>query len=72
MQTSIHLLEKLMKHKHKAYSVFTEGALEIDPLVTWITKNINHASEVMTFMAIPVRLRIEQYLAHESTSWWWN
>ena len=63
---------ELMKHKHKAYSVFTEGALEIDPLVTWITKNINHASEVMTFMAIPVRLRIEQYLAHESTSWWWN
>ena len=57
---------ELMKHKHKAYTVTDEDECETmtDPLISWIVHNIDNAHEVMTFMAIPVRLQIENYLAY--------
>ena len=44
----------------------------VDPLISWIVKNIDHADDVMTFMAIPVRAKIEQYLV-SGLAWndWW-
>ena len=61
---------ELMKNKHKAYSVVTECI--DDPLVAWIVKNIDYAHEVLTFMAVPVRIRIEQYLATAADGWCLN
>ena len=57
---------ELMKHRHKAYSTSTdqsEPEMEPEPLIPWIVQNLEHATEVTTFLAVPVRMRIEQYLA---------
>ena len=54
---------ELMKNKHKAYTSIRDNAFECtDELVSWIVSNLDHADEVLTFFAVPVRLRIEQYL----------
>ena len=56
---------ELMKNRHKAYSASecdNEPESEPDPLIPWITHNLDNANEIMTFLAVPVRLRIEQYL----------
>ena len=49
-----------MKDKHKAYSVFGTESCDLIP---WIVRNLEDASSIYTFLDIPVRLRIEQYLA---------
>ena len=65
---------ELMRDKHKAYEASLCPAEEevVDPLISWIVKNIDHADDVMTFMAIPVRAKIEQYLV-SGLAWneWW-
>ena len=51
---------ELMKDKHKAYNVF---GTESSDLIPWIVRNLEDATFILTFLDIPVRLRIEQYLA---------
>ena len=64
---------ELMKHKHKAYAVDDreyaqqflnndEPEAEPDPLIPWIVRNLDHAASITTFLCVPVRARIEQYL----------
>ena len=60
----------LMKNKHKAYSV--EESEDSNFLVSWIVQNIPDAGNVMTFMAIPVRARIEHYLMTSAYDDWWT
>ena len=49
---------ELMRGKHKAYYT--------GDLVSWIVRNIPDAGNVLTFMAIPVRVQIEHYLMTSS------
>ena len=60
---------ELMQNKHKAYLSEDET---MPDLIAWIVHNIPHADEVMTFMAIPVRTRIEHYLMTTASDEWWH
>ena len=60
---------ELMKHRHKAYSTSLRHDDEtngFDPLVVWLVHNLENSTDIVTFMAIPVRLSIEQYLVSGS------
>ena len=64
---------ELMKNRHKAYSTSIRDTWECtEELVSWLVSNINNCSEVMTFFAIPVSPRIEQYLVSGAAAdqWW--
>ena len=64
---------ELMKHKHKAYAnVVTDTLGEIDPLAAWVVRNISYARDVMTFMLVPIRTRVEQHLTTAADSWWFS
>ena len=53
---------ELMKNKHKAYAVdYFECTGEF---VSWLVGNIRYVQDVLTFLAVPVRSRGEQYLAY--------
>ena len=55
----------LMQNKHKAYECS-------DELISWLVKYIDHANDVVTFFSVPVRMRIEQFLASGAAAdqWW--
>ncbi len=67
---------EMMKHKHKAY--WTSSCTDAEensppiPLVAWIVRNIADSGNILTFLGIPVRSRIEQYLATTAYDAWWN
>ena len=48
---------ELMRNRHKAYPSFECT----DELISWLCSNISHASDVSTFLSVPVRAGIEQY-----------
>ena len=55
---------ELMQYKHKAYSTSLRKAEEEEmdsevpsSLIAWLVRNISNASDVLTFMDIPVRAR---------------
>ena len=62
---------ELMKTKHKAYHGASLSMNETDDeqdedssaLISWLTKNLSSARNVLTFLNIPVRNRIESYLS---------
>ena len=55
---------ELMRTRHKAYSAVGPCDLECtDELISWLVSNLYHVDEMLTFLCIPVRCRIEQYLA---------
>ena len=60
----------MIKDKHKAYEVEDD----LDPLVTWLVHNLDHADEILTFLAIPVQQRIYTYLTSDRAQddWWLN
>ena len=60
---------ELIQGKHKAYLTDYD---DVPMLIPWICKNIEDASEVVTFMAIPVRLQIENYLVTHFDEWWYD
>ena len=64
---------ELMRTRHKAYS--TGGPWDFvctDELISWLVGNLSHVDEILTFLCIPVRYRIEQYLVsgYDADSWW--
>ena len=66
---------ELMKNKHNAYKAslrYAEEEPENDTLISWLVRNIPHVENLMTFMAVPVRSRIEQYLVSGTAyeDWW--
>ena len=68
---------ELMKHRHKAYCMSDyddEPEAEPDPLIPWIIRNLDNAQDIVTFFAVPVRIRIEQYLVTGDTvgNWWYK
>ena len=60
---------EMMKDKHKAF--YNEDEEETIPLITWIVRNIPDSRNVLTFCGIPVRSRIETYLATTAYDDWW-
>ena len=58
---------ELMKDKHKAYGVDDTST---EDLIPWLVKNVENVADVATFMLVPVRSRIEQYLYAASEAWW--
>ena len=52
---------EMMKHKHKAYSTTRDYSECTDELISWLAHNVEHVDDVLTFMAVPVRARLEQY-----------
>ena len=62
---------EMMKTKHKAYqNRICDESVMTDELIAWIVRNVNNAVEVVTFLATPVKARIEQYLGTSSSSKW--
>ena len=61
---------ELMKNKHKAYAGTGIAPLECtDELISWLVQNIKHVDDVLTFFTVPVRVRVEQYLATSNVYW---
>ena len=64
----------MMRSKHKAYTSSSDSSLTrlceeedmSDELIAWIVRNIYNAGDVVTFLATPVRARIEQYFVMTS------
>ena len=71
---------ELMQNRHKAYMAEMsdisdsedDRLYEPNPLVSWIVFNLDRANDIITFLAEPVRLGIEQYLASDRLydDWW--
>ena len=70
------LFREFMRYRHKAYTASSrdvdEPDPEPDPLIPWIVFNLEHAHDIITFLAEPVRMRIDQYLAsgRPQDDWW--
>ena len=63
---------ELLKNKHKAYSNCPDRDDDSSQsLIAWLVHNIPDAANVVTFLAIPVRQRIEQYLCTSASDDWW-
>ncbi len=63
---------EMMQSKHKADTTQTSEADSPAPLIAWIVRNIPDSGMVLTFMGVPVRAWIEQYLTTTATDDWWN
>mgnify|MGYP001259112058 CR=1 FL=1 len=66
-----------MQSERKAYGTSLRQAEEEEmdsetpsSLIAWLVRNVSNANEVLTFMAIPVRARIEQYLVTSAADDW--
>ena len=65
-----------IRDRHKAY--WTSSCTDVEensspiPLVAWIVRNISDSGNILTFLGIPVRSSIEQYLATVAYDDWWN
>ena len=69
---------ELMKTKHKAYYNRTntyyiyEGEELTHRLISWLVQNVSNAGEVETFLAMPVRTRITNYLNSYGQDYWYE
>ena len=67
-----------MKTKHKAYYNRTntyyiyEGEELTHRLISWLVQNVSNAGEVETFLAMPVRTRITNYLNSYGQDYWYE
>ena len=69
---------ELMKAKHKAYYNRTntyhiyEGEELTHRLISWLVQNVSNAVEIDTFLAMPVRTRICNYLNSYGQEYWYT